>query len=70
MNNVNPGQVQKYLSGLDFPANKQKLIEHAEEQGAPKEVVDVLNKLPDKSFGGMDDILPEITRLTEVDVDL
>lgn len=39
---LNPIHLQKYLGGLEYPVSKQKLIEHAREQGAPEDVVAAL----------------------------
>ncbi len=47
MATVNPISVQKYLKGMDYPASKDELIDHAEEQGADDEVLDLLEQLPD-----------------------
>lgn len=47
MATVNPISVQKYLKGMDYPASKDELVDHAEEQGADKEVLDLLEQLPD-----------------------
>ncbi len=31
MAKINPVQLQKHLKGVDYPANKQQLIEHAQQ---------------------------------------
>jgi Protein of unknown function (DUF2795) len=45
-------EVQKYLSGVDYPASKQDLIEHAKNKGAPKEVLGDLEDIPDEEYDG------------------
>ncbi|MCO5971682.1 DUF2795 domain-containing protein [Actinoallomurus soli] len=45
-------EVQKYLSGIDYPASKEQLLEHAEKKGAPKEVLDDLKKIPEEEYDG------------------
>lgn len=50
MATVNPISVQKYLKGMDYPASKDELIDHAEEQGADDEVLDLLEQLPDEEY--------------------
>lgn len=45
-------EVQKYLSGMDYPASKQDLLEHAKGKGAPKEVMEELKRLPDEEYDG------------------
>jgi hypothetical protein len=50
MAKVNPIQLQKYLKGVDYPASKQDLIKHAEQQGADENVRSALEQLPDESY--------------------
>ncbi len=50
MAKVNPVQVQKYLGGLDYPASKQDLIKHAEQEGADENVRSTLDKVPDQEY--------------------
>ncbi len=50
----------KYLKGLDMPADKQEIIQTAHRNQAPQDVIDLLQKLPDRSFQQMDDIWREI----------
>ncbi|HEY9699520.1 MAG TPA: DUF2795 domain-containing protein [Trichocoleus sp.] len=46
----NPIQVQKDLKGMDYPASKQDLIDHAKKHGADKEVESLLNEIPDQDY--------------------
>jgi hypothetical protein len=32
-------EVQKFLGGVDYPAGRDDLVRHAEQQGAPDDVV-------------------------------
>jgi len=48
----NPIEMQKYLSGVEYPAGRDTLVEHAKEQGAPTEVVQHLESLPGRSYDG------------------
>jgi hypothetical protein len=43
-------QVQKSLGGLNFPARKQDIIDHAKRNGASDEVMRLLEELPRDSF--------------------
>ena len=47
MAKANPVEIQKHLKGVDYPANKQELTKHAKKQGADKEIISLLEKLPD-----------------------
>ncbi len=50
MAKVNPIQLQKHLKGVDYPASKQELIEHAKHLGADKDALSVLEQLPDEEY--------------------
>lgn len=47
MAKANPVEIQKHLKGVDYPADKQELIKHAKKQGADREVISILEKLPE-----------------------
>jgi hypothetical protein len=53
---VNPVQLQKYLSGIDYPANKRDLVERARRQGADENVVRTLENLPRDEFNSPNDV--------------
>ena len=48
--------VVQYLKGLDLPASKQEIIDTAHRNQAPQDVVDVLQKIPDRVYEQMDDV--------------
>jgi hypothetical protein len=50
MAKVNPIQVQKFLGGMNYPAKKDEIVDHAKSKGADKNVMDTLNQLPDEDF--------------------
>ncbi|HEY0062664.1 MAG TPA: DUF2795 domain-containing protein [Telluria sp.] len=50
MEHSNPIQIQKYLKGVDYPANKAQLIENARKLGADDNVCASLAQLPDDAF--------------------
>lgn len=50
MANVNPVQVQKFLSGMDYPAAKDQIVSHAKSEGADSNVLSLLNKLPNEKY--------------------
>ena len=51
-----PANIAHSLRGIDFPAGKRNLVEHAKGNGADKEVIDVLEQLPDREYGSMADV--------------
>jgi hypothetical protein len=52
----NPVQIQKYLSGIDYPADKKTLLEQARKHGADEAVIDILNELPEKTYNTPKDV--------------
>ena len=44
---TNTAVIAQSLHGIDFPADKQRLIEHARRNQADQDVVDVLARMPD-----------------------
>ncbi len=52
----NPIDVQKSLSGVNYPATKTVLIERARYNGADEDVLDDLGKLPEQQYGGPDEV--------------
>jgi hypothetical protein len=53
---VNPIQLQKYLSGIDYPASKRDLVDRARRQGADENVVRTLEGLPREEFNSPNDV--------------
>lgn len=57
MAKINPIQLQKHLKGVDYPASKEELIEHAKQNGADENAIAVLEQLPDEEYEGPTDCL-------------
>ncbi len=49
---VSPIEIQKALKGMEYPADKDAVAQHAESQGAGEDVLEALRNLPDRSFDG------------------
>ena len=47
---VSPIDIQKALKGMDYPATKEQILEHA--KGSDKEVLDALDKIDDREYEG------------------
>lgn len=62
MASVNPVQIEKYLRGVDFPAGKNDVIQCAEDNEAPDEVLSALNRLGDYQYNSPVDITKEVGR--------
>jgi hypothetical protein len=55
-------EVQKYLSGFDYPGSPEDLAKHAERQGADRELVETLRGLKRDSFDGPSAVMKELGR--------
>ncbi len=62
---VNPIQVQKFLSGVDYPASKQDIVSTARDQGADDDVVSTLEQLQAEDFNSPNDISEAIGKLNK-----
>jgi hypothetical protein len=49
---ASPIDIQKALSGMDYPARKEDIVRHAEQNGADPEVVEALKKIEDREYEG------------------
>jgi len=61
---VSTAKVSQYLEGLDFPCTKQQCIDYARSHQAPQDVMDVLERLPDRQFFSMASIWDALGDLT------
>jgi hypothetical protein len=60
---VSPAIVERYLGGMHYPAAKQNLVSNAQGKGAPSDVMDLICKLPDKTYNSPIDITKEIGKI-------
>ena len=58
----NPIQIQKFLSGINYPARTTDLVDTAEKEGADANVLDALKSLPDQEFTSPADVSKAIGR--------
>jgi hypothetical protein len=63
MSKPNPVRLQKYLGGVDYPAGKEQLIRKAEENGADGQVVDLLRRLPERTYDGPSGVSKALTAM-------
>lgn len=52
--------VAQALNGIDFPADKRKIIEYARKHGASSEISNALNGLPEEQYTSMADVFKGI----------
>lgn len=52
--------VAQSLAGIDFPANKNKLIEYARKNNANDSLLEAMQKMPDEQYTSMADVFKGI----------
>jgi len=62
--NVSTAQLAQYLKGIDFPANKQDIIETAKSNSAPDEIMTFMNELPDRSYDQPAEVEEEFSKIS------
>lgn len=60
---VSPIAVERYLKGIDFPATKDDLIQHAQENDAPNDVLGALDRFDDRPYSSVADIAREVSKV-------
>jgi hypothetical protein len=58
----NPIQMQKFLSGVDYPASKDELVQTAERNGADDNVMSHLRNLADRTYNGPNAVSQEFAK--------
>ncbi len=53
---TSPAQIRKFLKDVEYPVKKQDLIEQAKKNNGSNEVLQDLNRIPDKEYTGATDI--------------
>jgi len=53
---VSAAEVEKYIKGVDFPCDKDELIQCASENNAPEEVLDIMEDFPEQQFNSPVDV--------------
>ena len=54
------GNMQQYLQGINFPANKEGVASGAESNGAPQDFVDQIRNAATERFGSPEEVLQTI----------
>ncbi|QYC40819.1 hypothetical protein Nocox_16025 [Nonomuraea coxensis DSM 45129] len=58
----NPIQLQKHLSGVDYPASKNDLVQAARDHGADDDIVKALENMPDREYDGPNAVSQAVTK--------
>jgi hypothetical protein len=49
--------VAHFLKGIDFPAKRDDLVRHAQQNQAESAVLDEIRAMPDQEYGNMADVM-------------
>jgi hypothetical protein len=60
---INPIEIQGYLKGLNYPANKEAVVARAKESHAPQSILDILNRLPSREYSRPTEISSALGKL-------
>ncbi|WP_327583049.1 DUF2795 domain-containing protein [Nonomuraea sp. NBC_00507] len=58
----NPIDLQKHLSGVDYPASKADLVKAARDHGAGDDIVKALENMPDRRYDGPNAVSQAVTK--------
>ena len=53
----NPQDLQKYLQGVNWPADKEQVAAQAESNGAPQGLLEQIKNIGGGQFGGPQDVI-------------
>ena len=60
---VSPVSVQSYLKGMTYPAGKQEIIDCANDNDAPIDVVNLIEGIPEKTYSSPAEITKAIGQM-------
>jgi Protein of unknown function (DUF2795) len=60
LGNLDVGQLQQYVQGVNFPAQKEEVASNAESNGAPQNVVDGIRNAAQNQFNSQDEVLQAV----------
>ena len=60
LGNLDLGQLQQYLQGVNFPAGKDEVASNAESNNAPQELVQQIRNSGTQTFNSADEVLQTV----------
>lgn len=60
LSNLDLGQLQGYMQGVNFPAGKEEVASNAESNNAPQELVQKIRNSGTENFGSADEVLQTV----------
>ena len=56
-------QLVEFVKDIDCPCSKQDVVTHAEEKDAPRKVIELLEKLPDKVYSSSSEVVEHARKI-------
>ena len=60
---VSASELASYLKGISFPCSKQDILDTARNNSAPDNVIEWLDRLPDKEYNNVTDVEREFGQI-------
>ncbi|MDQ3317149.1 MAG: DUF2795 domain-containing protein [Actinomycetota bacterium] len=60
LGNLDLGQLQGYLQGVNFPAGKEEVASNAESNNAPQELVQQIRNSGTENFNSAEEVLQKV----------
>lgn len=57
---ANPSDIQMFLEGIKYPKDKDGIVMHAAERGAPPAIIAALGTIPDREYDSAADVSSEL----------
>lgn len=53
---VSAAELEMYIAGIQFPADKDAIIGHITHEGAPSNIIDLISGVPNKTYESVADL--------------
>ena len=60
---VSASQIQLYLKGVSYPANKNDIVNTARSNSAPQNVMDFINRMPERTYNRANEVEQEFGKM-------
>jgi hypothetical protein len=61
--NVPSTQVARHLANVMFPANKGEMLQHAHDEGANEDAMQIIRRLPNREYMSLAEVLRRIGQI-------
>lgn len=61
--NVSAAEIEKYISGIDFPCDREALIERARGNKAPREVLEIMEQFSAQDYNSPIDVSRQMSEV-------